>query len=114
MAENKTLTQRLRNALAGIENVEEKKMFRGISFMVNGKMCFSTGDTRLMCRIDPDIYDEILLTRNCEPMLMKGKVYKGWIYVDEHYLKTKKAFDFWCKLALDFNKKLQATGKKRK
>ena len=41
MAYNEDLANRIRKSLAdhGIEDVEEKKMFRGLCFMVNGKMC---------------------------------------------------------------------------
>ena len=113
MAHNEKLTNRVREALAHLDNVEEKKMFRGITFMVNCKMCFSTGDERLMCRIDPSIHDEILLTKNCEPMKMKGKEYKGYVYIHEDNLKAKKDFDFWINIALDFNKKLKSSIKRK-
>jgi len=32
-------------------------MFRGITFMVDGKVCVSVSGDELMCRIDPEIYD---------------------------------------------------------
>ncbi|NJK95714.1 MAG: TfoX/Sxy family protein, partial [Bacteroidales bacterium] len=74
MAQNEILTQRVREALVHLEDVQEKKMFRGITFMVNGKMCFSTGDQRLMCRIDPSIHDELLLIKCCEVMTMGKRI----------------------------------------
>ncbi len=33
-------------------------MFRGVTFMVNDKMCISEGDDKIMCRIDPAIHEE--------------------------------------------------------
>jgi TfoX/Sxy family transcriptional regulator of competence genes len=102
MAHNEILTQRVRAALAHLENVQEKKMFRGITFMVNGKMCFSTGDQRLMCRINPKVHDEILRTKKCEVMTMKNKEYRGYLYVHEDNLKTKQEFEYWIELALDY------------
>lgn len=114
MANNEILTQRVREALLHLKNVREKKMFRGVTFMVNGKMCFSTGDQRLMCRIDPSMHDELLLTKHCEVMTMKNKEYKGYIYVHEDNLKTMQEFDFWINLALEYNKKLQSFTKKKK
>lgn len=106
MAQNEQLTNRVREALAHLEDVKEKKMFRGITFMVNGKMCFSTGDERLMCRIDPSIHDELLRTKTCETMKMKNKEYRGYIYIHEDHLKIKEEFEFWINLALDYNKKI--------
>jgi TfoX/Sxy family transcriptional regulator of competence genes len=113
MAYNEILTQRVREALVYLENVQEKKMFRGITFMVNGKMCFSTGDQRLMCRIDPSMHDELLQTKHCEVMTMKNKEYRGYLYIHEDNLKTRQEFEYWINLALDYNKKLQSTTQKR-
>lgn len=38
MAYNKILTDKVRIALSHLSSVEEKRMFKGITFMVNGKM----------------------------------------------------------------------------
>jgi hypothetical protein len=48
MTHNEALQSRVRAALARTRRVEEKKMFGGITFMVNGKMCISVGAHRLM------------------------------------------------------------------
>ena len=36
---NEALLGRVRDALAGLKRVEEKRMFGGLMFMVNGAMC---------------------------------------------------------------------------
>ncbi len=36
---NEKLTERVRESLSGVSGVEEKKMFGGVAFMVNGKRC---------------------------------------------------------------------------
>ena len=43
MAYNENLTNKIREALAEIPKVEEKRMFRGVTFMVDNKMCISVG-----------------------------------------------------------------------
>ena len=55
---NEKMTIRIREALADLPKVEEKKMFRGVVFMVDGKMCITAGDNEMMCRIDPAIHEE--------------------------------------------------------
>ena len=35
-------------------------MFRGITFMVDGKMCISVGNNELMCRIDLELHDAVI------------------------------------------------------
>jgi hypothetical protein len=45
---------------------------------------------------------------------MKGREYRGYVYVSEEGIKTKNDFDFWIKLSLDFNKKAKASRPKVK
>ena len=114
MAYNEKLTNRLREALSDVSNVEEKRMFSGITFMVNGKMCISAGDDRIMCRIDPAIHDEVLKKKGVRTVMMKGREYKGYVYVNEESIKTKKELDYWVGLSLDFNKKAKASKSAKK
>ena len=106
MAYNEELTDRVRTALSGIPLVEEKRMFSGITFMVEGKMCISVGDDRIMCRIDPAIHDEVLIRKAVRTVIMKGHEYKGYVNVGKEGIEEKEDFDFWIGLALEFNKKL--------
>jgi TfoX/Sxy family transcriptional regulator of competence genes len=106
------LTARVRIALSGVRNVEEKRMFRGVVFMVGGKMCVTAGDDTIMCRIDPDLHDEATKRKGCRTVMMKGGEYRGWVYVDGEGMKTKKQFDHWIGLALDFNKRAKASKKR--
>ncbi|TKK71489.1 TfoX/Sxy family protein [Ilyomonas limi] len=112
MAYNEVLTNRVREALAEIPNVEEKKMFRGIAFMVNGKLCVSVGDDELMCRIDPALHDELIEEKGCRATIMKNREYKGYVYVAEDSITTKKELDYWLSLALAFNPKAKASKRK--
>ena len=106
MAYNEKLTEKVRTALSTIRGVEEKRMFSGITFMVNGKMCISVGDDRIMCRIDPFDHDEALKRKAVRPVIMKGREYKGYVYVGVEGINVKEDFDYWIKLALDFNRKM--------
>ena len=80
MPYNEQLAGRLRDMLADVPNVEEKEMFSGVTFMVNGKMCISvSGMERLMCRIDPELHDELIEKNGCEDVIRKGKSMKTTI-----------------------------------
>ena len=114
MAYNEKFTNRLREALADVKGVEEKKMFRGITFMVNDKMCISVGDDEMMCRIDPGLHEEAVEKNGVRTMVMKGREYKGYVYVHEDVVKTKKELNYWVNLALEFNKQAKAAKKKKK
>ena len=107
MALNPELTKRVRQMLVHLEQVEEKKMFRGIAFMVNGKMCVTVGDKHIMCRIDPSIHQEVILRKGVTTVKMKGREYIGWINVDESAVPNKKALTYWVNLALAYNEKIR-------
>ena len=100
--------------MAGVSNIEEKKMFSGITFMVNGKICISVANDRIMCRIDPVIHEEVIKRKGCLTVEMKGHEYKGYVYVNDEGIKTKKDFDYWINLVLDFNKNAKASKPARK
>lgn len=100
------LVDRIRTALAGVPVIEEKKMFGGITFMVNGKMCVSAGRGRIMCRIDPATHDRAIRSKGCRTMTMKGREYRGYVYVDESALKTQRDLRRWIDAALAYNAQL--------
>src|SRR4051794_12759066 len=111
MAYNEELANRIRKALAHLPNVKEKKMFGGLAFMVNDKMCITAGADRIMCRIDPAIHEEAIKRKGSRTLMMKGREYKGYVHVDETSIKNIKDFDYWLELALDYNKKAKSSKK---
>lgn len=112
MPYNEKLAARIRLALAGQGKVEEKKMFRGLTFMVNGKMCVSVSGDEMMCRFDPELQDEASQKKGFRTMTMRGKVYKGFGYVNEDGTRSKKDFDYWINFCLSFNKVAKSSKKK--
>jgi TfoX/Sxy family transcriptional regulator of competence genes len=114
MAYNEKLADRTREIISlSHKNVEEKKMFGGLCFMVNGKMCVGVEQERLMVRLDPERYDEAMEKEGCNPMDFTGKIMKGYVFVDIDSLNTKKKLEYWVKLALEFNSKAKASKKKK-
>jgi TfoX/Sxy family transcriptional regulator of competence genes len=95
------------------KKVEEKKMFGGLCFMVNDKMCVGVEKERLMVRLDPSLFEEVIEMEGCKPMDFTGKIMKGYVFVDIEVLNTKKKLEYWLKLALDYNKLAKASKKKK-
>jgi TfoX/Sxy family transcriptional regulator of competence genes len=54
MAYNEILSNRIREALENVPGVEEKHMFGGVCYMVDGKMCVGVVKDEMMCRIGED------------------------------------------------------------
>ena len=109
MSYNEQLADRIRIALQDLPKLEEKKMFSGLAFLVDDKMCINVSADRIMCRIDPELHEQLLLERPCRSVIMKGKEFKGFIWVDEEDVARKKDLDFWIELCLDFNPRAKAS-----
>ena len=110
MAYDEKLAARVRQALTR-RPVEEKKMMGGLTFMVNGKMCVGIIKDELMVRLDPAMHEEILERKGCHEMDMMKRKIRGFVLVSPNGLKQQKDFEYWIKLALDFNKRAKASKK---
>ncbi len=91
--------------------VEEKKMFAGLAFMINGKMCVNVSGENLMCRFDPGLTDELTEKPGFLPMIMKGKKLKGYCYIEPNGFIDKNDLEYWIDLCLQFNNKAQTSKK---
>lgn len=112
MAFNEKLAVRIRKALDGVKNMNEKEMMGGLTFMVNDKMCIGVIKDEMMCRIDPELQEVALKKEGCRIMDFTGRPMKGYVMVSESGMKAKKEFDFWINLCLDFNKRAKSSKKK--
>lgn len=114
MAYNEKIADRIRERLADIPNAEEKFMFGGVCYMLNGKMCVGVVKDEMMCRIDPAEYESALEKHGCREMVFTGKPMKGYVFVSEEGMKTQDEFDYWINLCLDFNGKAKSSKKKKR
>ncbi|UOK41717.1 MULTISPECIES: TfoX/Sxy family protein [Flavobacterium] len=120
MAFNENTAQRIREFFQQ-KNVDfyEKKMFSGVCFMVDDKMCCGThidkktNEDFLLCRIGEDAYVKAIEMDNVIPMEFTGKPMAGFIFVTESGHKSAKDLAYWLQLCLDFNPLAKAS-KKRK
>ena len=115
MAYNEKIADRIREMIALTHNnVEEKKMFGGLCFMVNDKMCVGVESNRLMVRFDPVRTEELMEMEGCRPMDFTNKIMKGFAFVDLSVLQTQKKLAFWVSVALEYNKTAKPSRKKKK
>ncbi len=118
MAYEERIANRIREALAnqplaGQHLVEEKTLFQGLAFMVDDKLCICVRNDVLLCRIGPDEYEAALEMRGVEPMIMNGRVAKGYVYVNPEGYASREAFDFWIAKCVAFNKFAKSSKKKK-
>jgi TfoX/Sxy family transcriptional regulator of competence genes len=113
MAYSEKLAYRIRERFSELKNVVEKEMMGGLTFMYNGKMCVGIIKDELMCRIDPALHEEAVEKMGCRTMDFTKRPMRGYVMIDESGMKSKKDFDYWINLSLDFNKKAKASKKKK-
>lgn len=115
MAFNEYLADRVRGALSGLNaSYYEKKMFGGLTFMVDDKMCVGIIKDDLMVRIDPDLQDEFLKEEGCRIMDFTKRPLPGYLYVAPEGIDMDDDLEKWVQRALDFNPRAKSSKKKKK
>jgi len=104
MAYNEQLADRIINILKE-KNIHyiEKKMFGGIAFMVDEKMCVGIIKQNLMLRVDPNIQEKLILLEGCKLMDFTHKPMKGYLFVEPLAIDMDDDLANWIQYALDFN-----------
>jgi TfoX/Sxy family transcriptional regulator of competence genes len=90
----------------------EKRMFGGMAFMVDEKMCVGIIKDEFMARIDPNIQEDALKLKGSRTMDFTGRPMKGYIQVSPEGVDLDEDLDMWIQLALDFNPKAKSSKKK--
>lgn len=91
---------------------EEKKMFGGLCFMVNDKMCIGIAKDKVMVRIDPEDYENLLEEPGAEPMTFTKKPMKGFLYINAEVIEEQSSLEKWIQRCLDFNPKAKSSKRK--
>jgi TfoX/Sxy family transcriptional regulator of competence genes len=96
VAYDEDLANRIRELLGSERGVEEKRMFGGLAFLINGNMSVAaSGQGGLLVRVAPDDTDKLLARDHVSPMVMAGREARGWIRVDADGLRTKRLLQGW-------------------
>jgi len=106
MAYDEGLAHRLREHFQDRLDVEVKKMFGGLCFMVSNHMCCGiVGDT-LMARVGPEKYEECLSYQYAREMDFTGKALKGMVYVSPEGIESDEDLVHWVNLCESFIRSL--------
>ncbi len=112
MAYDEKLEGRIRATLAMRKDVEAKKMFGGITFMVAGRMACGIIKDDLMIRVDPARAEVLLRKPGARPMDFAKRPMAGFLYVAPAAVKTAAALKGWVGESLAYAEAQAAQGKK--
>jgi len=102
MAFDEGLAERLRECTAARMDVQEKRMFGGLCFMVRNHMCVGIVDDTLMARVGPDQYEDCLRLPHAREMDFTGRAMKGMVYVAPEGIENDDELAAWIQRAIDF------------
>ena len=104
MAFDETLAARIREGLARKKNIEDKKMFGGVGFLLNGNMLVGVWKDSLIVRLGPDGYEVALLQSHVREFDITGKPMKGWVMVEPEGIEDDDQLAGWIERAANFVK----------
>ena len=96
MAYDEDLANRIRELLGPERGIEEKRMFGGLAFLINGNMSVAVSrQGGLLVRVAPNDTDKLLERTHVSAMVMAGREARGWLRVDADGLQTKRQLQSW-------------------
>jgi TfoX/Sxy family transcriptional regulator of competence genes len=102
MAYDEDLGDRIRDVLAGRDDVREQKMFGGLGFMVGGHMTVGVIKDELMARVGAEGEDDALAQPHARIMDFTGRPMTGFIQVAAEGVATEEQVRAWVNRALAF------------
>ena len=113
MAYSEYLADRVRHSLRENQAAfEEKKMFGGVCFLVDEKMCVGILKEELMVRIAPEMQDDFLVEPGCRLMDFTGNSMKGFLMINPEGVDMDDDLDKWVKRCLEYNPRAKLSKKK--
>ncbi|ORB29847.1 TfoX/Sxy family protein [Mycolicibacterium parafortuitum] len=109
MAYDAGLADRVRELIASERGVDEKKMFGGLAFLIDGNMAVVVSSQGgLMIRVPPEKTDVLMSREHVEPMVMSGREMRGWLRVHADGVATTRQLSAWVARGVDRAKSLPA------
>jgi TfoX/Sxy family transcriptional regulator of competence genes len=108
VAYDEDLANRIRELLSGERGVEEKRMFGGLAFLIDGNMSVAASrQGGLLVRVPPEDTDRLIDGKHVSPMVMAGREARGWLHVAADGVKTKRQLQSWVSRGTGYAKTLK-------
>jgi TfoX/Sxy family transcriptional regulator of competence genes len=102
MAFSKALAERIRQQLAHEKNIEERKMFGGIGFLLNGNLLVGVWKDSLVVRLGAEQAEAALREPHVREFDITGRAMKNWALVEPEGIKEDDQLHEWIQQALTF------------
>ena len=95
MAYDEQIANRIRREFGARADITERKMFGGLTFLCQGRMCCGIVGSDLMVRVPEDEVAAVMRGRHVRPMDFTGKPLRGFVYVAPPGFGTDTALRRW-------------------
>ena len=102
------LAHRVRTTLEKRADIEERAMFGGVGYMLDGNLVCGIHDDALIARVGPDAYADALDEPHAREMDFTGTPMRGLVFVDPPGTATDEALAAWLDRCLAFTRSLPA------
>jgi len=102
VAYDERLAERIRAVLGDRIDVDERRMFGGVAFMVNGNMCCGVVGEELVVRLGPEDAEAALGEPGTRPFDFTGRPMRGFLFVGPDALAEDSDLDRWVGRAEEF------------
>ena len=102
MAFDQNLATRVENYLIDKGFIEEKPMFGGLGFILNGNMACGVHKEFLIVRVGPDEYKNSLKKEFTREFDITGRSMTGWVMVEPEGYADDENLQKWIDLGLKF------------
>lgn len=93
MAYNTNLEKMIDHLLGGDKNLEKKKMFGGVGYLLHGNICFGIHKDDLILRTTGENADELLGEKGFKPFDITGAAMKGWVMAEPPVYQQKERLE---------------------
>ncbi len=102
MPYNKQVEEKIEKVIGRWKQIEKKKMFGGICYLLKGNMCFGIYKEYLIVRTGLEVAEKKLKERNVKPFDITGRPMKGWVMVGEKKWKRQGDLENWLDLGREY------------
>ena len=113
MTYDEALAERVRAALLTVPEIDEKKMFSGVAFMVSGQMCCGVLKDELIVKVGAHGWDDLIAQPQVRPFDFTGRPMVGMVYVGGSGIATDEALQEWIRRGVTFVQENPRQAKRR-
>ena len=102
MPYSQLIEEKIEEIIRRWKNLEKKKMFGGICYLLNGNMSLGIYRDYLIVRTGIEVAEKKLKEKDVKPFDITGRVMKGWVMVGERGWRKPEDLKKWILLGKEY------------